>query len=205
MKTKLILFDIDRTLFDPSSFLNDFYESIHKTFNLSVDEIEKIKMYYEENKKENGYFYPNQFLDKVCESFTKIDKQKIEEIFWNVDLFNKNLYKDTPILNDLSKLAEIGIFSKGDLDFQIKKITPLKKYFNEDKINIFKNKIEKIEEVLEKYIDYEVYFVDNEIEILNKIRTINNDIKCILIERGNNSEDLDIIKIRSLEEIKNLL
>lgn len=205
MKTKLILFDIDRTLFDPSSFLNDFYENLYKNFDLSQDEIEKIKMLYEENKKENGYFYPDQFLNKVKESNKKIDKQKIDEIFWNVDLFSKNLYKDTPILSDLSKLAKIGIFSKGDLDFQIKKINLLKKYLDEDKINIFKNKIEKIEEVLEKYNDYEIYFVDNEIEILNKIRTINSDIKCILIERKNNTEDSDIIVIRSLEEIKNLL
>ncbi len=205
MKTKLILFDIDRTLFDPSSFLNDFYENLYKNFDLSQNEIETIKMLYEENKKENGYFYPDQFLNKVKESIEKIDKQKIEETFWNVDLFSKNLYKDTPILSDLSKLAKIGIFSKGDLDFQIKKINLLKKYLDEDKINIFKNKIEKIEEVLEKYNDYEIYFVDNEIEILNKIRTINSDIKCILIEREINTEDSDIIVIRSLEEIKNLL
>ena len=123
MKGKIILFDIDETIFNPESFLNDFYSRILKDSSLDSQDIKKIQGLYKITKEEHGYFSPDNFLNKISENFPKISQKSLRSTFWNVDLFNKNVYKDASVIKDLSRIANIGIFSKGDEYFQKQKIS----------------------------------------------------------------------------------
>ncbi len=206
MKGKVILFDIDGTLFDSSSFLKDFYKSLIDEFNISSDNLDAVKKIYIKNKKENGYFLPSTFLKKIANRFTSIKLNLLNKTFWNVDLFEKNLYKDSSIIKDLSRVAVIGIFSKGDYDFQKQKISFIADLLDGENIYIFSNKIGRIDEVLENYLDYQIYMIDNQMDVLEKAKDLFPNISTVLIDRNKSSEeDKDIIKIKTLNELKSII
>lgn len=205
MKGKIILFDIDDTIFNPDSFLGDFYNNISTELNLKQNDIEKIKEYYVETKNELSYFSPNLFLEKISANFPEIDADLLLKIFWNIDLFEKNVYKDASVIKDLSRIADIGIFSKGDENFQKQKIQFIINSINPEDIYIYKNKLEKINDILSNYKDFEIYLIDNEREVLEEVKKINSDVYTILIDRNNRFKNIDIIKIKDLTELKSLI
>ena len=203
MKSKIILFDIDGTLFDASSFLNVFYRILTSIFSLSKEDIDRVQIIYDQNKKENGYFHPSSFQSKITDKFPEVQGDKLQEILWNIDLFKQNVYKDTSVIESLSKVAKIGIFSKGDRDFQKKKLISLKDYIADEDIFIFPEKINKISEILYKYKDFQVFMVDNEIEVLIKVKNLFPKIETILIDRKNIYQEANkILKIKTLEGLK---
>src|SRR3989344_1726956 len=103
MKNKIILFDIDGTIFDSNSFLNDFCREASSQFGLSQKDVEEIKNIYTESKKDD-YFRPSDFLKKISIKFPLIKPDLVEKIFRDVDLFEKNVYKDTSIIKDLENI-----------------------------------------------------------------------------------------------------
>ena len=206
MKSRIVLFDIDGTLFDASSFLSDFYRNLTDVFDLSKENIDEIQKIYSQNREENDYFLPSSFQSKIIDKFPKVQEDKLQKILWNVDLFEKNVYKDTSVIKDLSNLAVIGIFSKGDKNFQKQKIFFLNKLLNDNNIYIFSNKTDRIKEVFEKYKDYIIYLVDNEGEVLFKAKSLFPNISAVLIDRKNQFQnDKNLIKIKDLNELKSLI
>lgn len=205
MKGKILLFDIDETIFNPGSFLENFYSEIVDSFNLSDKDLIEIKNIYIQVKEEYGYFSPADFLEKIIENHPEIDRFSLEKVFWNIDLFNKNVYKDASVIKDLGRIGNIGIFSKGEESFQKQKISFLLDTVEPDDIHVFKNKLDKISEVLDIYQDLNIYFIDNELEVLESIRKLNPDANLILIDRKNEYENSDIIKIKDLTELKGLI
>ncbi len=205
MKGKILLFDIDETIFDPQSFLNDFYSNLISILKLSESDIKRVENIYTDIKNEYGYFSPAPFLDKIIETFPNIDKVSLEKIFWNIDLFTKNVYKDASVIKDLGRIGNIGIFSKGEESFQKQKISFLSDLIETDDIHIFKNKIDRINDVLDNYQDLNIYIIDNEPDVLESVRKINSEAYLILIDRKNKYENSDIIKIKDLTELKSLI
>lgn len=166
---------------------------------------EDFKRIYEETKNEKGYFVPEIYLKKILETFPFVNKKTLETLFWNGKLFEKSLYEDAFSINFL-KNAGIGIFSKGDYTFQMKKLDFIKDIVDQRNIYIFPNKLEHINELLSNYKDYEVYFVDNEIEVLKSVQKADSAAKLILIDRSEELEDnVGVVKIKSLKELENLI
>lgn len=205
MKGKILLFDIDETIFNPQSFLTDFYDNLISDLKLKTSDIKRVENIYIEIKNENDFFSPIAFLDKILESFPDIDRISLEKVFWNIDLFTKNVYKDASVIKDLGRIGNIGIFSKGEESFQKQKISFLSDLIEADDIHIFKNKLDRINDVLDNYQDLNVYFIDNEIEVLESIKKINPEAYLILIDRNNEHGNSDIIKINDLTQLKSLI
>src|SRR3989344_3789437 len=72
------------------------------------------------------------------------------------------------VLGKLSKIAILGIFSEGDLEFQKKKLnqTGIEDYFEKDHTHIVLNKLSEFEKILRKYEDRITFFVDDKLSIL---------------------------------------
>lgn len=203
---KIIFFDVDRTLFDPGLFLKNFYDSLSQNFSLGNQVNERIQAIYEEVKNEKGYFIPKLFLKIINEEYPQCSLDKLNKTFWSIDLFEKSMYKDTPFIKKLASLATIGIFSKGDEEFQKYKLNFIKDLLDDKNVYIFPNKIAKIDEVFGKYSEYKTYFIDNEIEALEEVKKRFGDIITILIDRTNEYEDnKNIIKIKSFEELEGII
>lgn len=203
---KIILFDIDGTLFDVSKFLSLFYANLSSHFQLNNLDIENLQKLYDDTKKEAGYFIPSLFINKINSNFPQINKDTLEKLFWSADLFEKSMHKDVSVIKDLSNLATIGIFSKGDNKFQKYKLKFINCSINDKNIYIYPNKIDKINETLSYYTNCIIYLVDDRLDVLTKVKEINSDVKIILIDRnGRFSHNKDISRIKNLNEIKSIL
>lgn len=126
MKKKIVLFDIDYTLFD-----TDFFKKTNLRKHLVYDEVDDV-------------------------------------------------------LNRLSKIAKLGIFSEGELNLQKTKLlrTDIHKYFSKEHIHIVAKKDETLEGILRKYDDVMVFLVDDKLTILHQAKTIRPSLFTIWVKRG---------------------
>jgi FMN phosphatase YigB (HAD superfamily) len=103
----------------------------------------------------------------------------------NLEKFS--LYKEVlPVLELFPKNLEVGIFSKGEAEFQKLKLqkTGIQKYFQQKHVHIFENKNENLEKIINKYLNMKIYLVDDKLEVLCNAKKINSSIFTIWIERG---------------------
>lgn len=202
---KIIFFDIDGTLFNYLTFLDVFYKALTNKFGLSESDILKIKSIYEENKQQYGYFNYETFLTKIASVFN-LSPSNLNDTFWNVDLITKNLYKDTSDIKNFGDKAIFGIYSKGDKKWQKSKIKFMQPILGEENIYIFEDKLKNAEQVFNKYSEYEIFLIDDNLELLLKIRELFPNITGILIDRnGDKVVDSDIKRIETLSELQKIL
>ncbi len=117
----------------------------------------------------------------------------IDYTLFDTDTFKQSSLKDyllyeevIPVLERLSKRVELGIFSKGDIDFQHGKLqkTGLRKFFKSKNIHIFLEKEVNLENVLGKYKDFEIFLVDDRLKTLETAKNIMPSIFTIWVKRG---------------------
>lgn len=201
---KIAFFDIDKTLFDRTRFLDNFFEILSKDFNLTQIEVNNISDFYEEIKKEYGYFSYNALLIRIYEKLPNLNK-KLDYYFEqdNLDLF---LYEDCKILFEI-KDCRLGIFSKGDMQFQKAKIKKFENITTDDLIYIYHDKLQKLNELITKYIDSKLFFIDDNLTVLINAKDINPNVVTILIDRKNEFEKVNGIdfKLTSLSDIMPIL
>ena len=166
-KPKIILFDIDHTLFNTDLFREIIYKKLSKKLRLKNDDFflklikksEKIAI----NKKK--YFDPDFFIKTLiglANSKLKTDDLKSE--FWDESNFEKAIYPEaTSALNQIKrdKNISIGIFSRGQTKFQKKKIEILEESLDEEHVHIFINKLDQIGKIVNRYKDHQILIVDN--------------------------------------------
>lgn len=200
MTKKKIFFDIDGTLFDAKSLLLDLFSFIQTTENLKDDETELVKKIYTNTKNELGYFNPEEFINRLKISFKNISSDKIHKFLFSKSL-DRYLFADVSILKDLSEKFILGIFSKGDYDFQKNKLENIKNLLNKSDIHIFTNKINHSKEIINLNLDSRLLFVDDDISVLENLNLVSDEINLILINRKNLYNNPTFKTIRSLEEL----
>jgi FMN phosphatase YigB (HAD superfamily) len=109
------------------------------------------------------------------------------EYFKKSSLTKHKIYEEVKgVLERLSKIAILGIFSEGDLEFQRKKLnmTAIEGYFEKDNTHIVLNKLSEFKRVLKKYEDRITFFVDDKLSILSDVKKIFPKIVAIWVKRG---------------------
>lgn len=102
-------------------------------------------------------------------------------------LTSYNLYEEViDMLIRVGRIARLGIFSEGELDFQRTKLlkTDVIQHFLDENIHIVDSKDMMIREVLARYKDEDVYLIDDKLPILHAAKQIKNDIKTVWVKRG---------------------
>lgn len=186
---KIILFDIDYTLFDVGYFDTHFYtliapilllpeELLRKT---SVDIIIKVI-------KEEGFLdieiYLTQFLAKLHK---QEHKTHLEEILFGGSFFKDGFYKEAEeALQHLKGKAKLGIFSQGDERFQGAKVdqSGLKDFFEKDILYIKQNKLDFLPLLKEKHTKDLLYLVDDKPGVLYEFKKHIPSSCVIWIKRG---------------------
>ena len=118
----------------------------------------------------------------------------IDNTLFNTEKLKKSdrttyeLYEEVKeVLDKLSKIATLGIFSQGEIAFQNKKLqeTAIKDYFVEEHKHIVEYKIDVIKDILERYkSNAKVFFVDDWLGILGESKKIAPNIFTIWMKRG---------------------
>lgn len=188
MQNKIILFDIDYTLWDTKIYRQQFYRVISEKCLIEnryfIEEAEKL---YRDHIDKFKYFSPDIFAAKLISHFSlNIKQEELLKIILDKNIFVNALYPN--IEKTLEKLKKrgytSGIFSRGRLVFQAMKIEVLKNHFDEDHIYILEEKDKKIKKIIDKYRDYELFMVDDLPKILNFAKKTSSKVTTIWIKQG---------------------
>jgi len=99
-----------------------------------------------------------------------------------------SLYEEVyKTLEELSKIADLGIFSEGEIGFQKEKLlqTNIEKYFLKEHTYIFPEKIKALEDTFRKYgTDNQLFLIDDKLAILPPIKKEFPSVFTIWIKRG---------------------
>lgn len=109
------------------------------------------------------------------------------DTFKQSNLKKHSLYNEVKdILKQVSKIAQIGIFSEGKIDFQKEKLfhTDIHSLFDKDLIHIVEKKDEVLKKVLEKYQHKQLILVDDKLTVLYLAKKHFPNVKTIWIKRG---------------------
>ena len=90
------------------------------------------------------------------------------------------------VLDGLNEVATLGIFSKGESEFQKTKLkkTGMAKFFKKENIHIFDDKDINLIEVIDKYKDYKIFLVDDKLGILYSAKKHMPQVIAIWVKRG---------------------
>lgn len=118
------------------------------------------------------------------------------------------------VLEELEKIAILGIFSEGNIDFQKKKLkeTGIEKYFEEIHTHIVLDKFSELKKVFKKYEDKNIFFIDDKLITLFDAKKLFPKIFTIWVKRGFYAENQKDIKgfspdakVESLNEITKII
>src|SRR5258708_24749899 len=217
-KQKLVLFDIDYTLFDTAVYREQLFPALLQ--HLRVDNAkakEILQDIYYSHRKHVGHFDLAIIIEELIEALSlEADAEEVfQEFLYAEQTYAPALYeeaKDT--LQKLSELKDlrIGIFSGGRTDHQLQKINSLEKFFHKEHVHIFLVKEKEIEKVMKKYVNYQLFLVDDVLDILHNAKKANPDVTTVWSKRGRLAERVKEIPgftpdytITNLEEVVKIL
>lgn len=187
MKTsKVVLFDIDNTLFNTKRFRFALYKSIDKIIKGKRGK-KPSQAVYQNIRQELGYFDPEKFVAQIVKEHNIAESKKlIEETIWNKKNFEEGLYSETKqVLTQLAKRGiDVGIFSKGYTSFQKAKLAVIADLFTSEHIHIAVDKDIIFPKVIEKYKVQKLFLVDDALDVLYKAKKLRDDIFTIWVKRG---------------------
>lgn len=189
MNKKVVLFDIDFTLFNAKYYRDKFVELFQKEIGKTQRNFNQLaEEAYQSSKQKVGYFDPGKFIDELISLLNlKISKEKLEKIVSDQEVVNASLYDDVvTVLTKLSLNNDIilGIFSAGKISIQRPKIKLIEHLLKNENVHIYEfYKGNALPELLEKYKEYKLYFIDDIQSILKNAKDLNPNITTIWIKR----------------------
>jgi hypothetical protein len=211
---KIVLFDIDYTVFNTNVFRSNLYPLLAEKFGFSDLSlfIELAKEVGKETKEKIGYFNPETFLKLLKEKSKKdVPISELEDIFFDETLYIESLYEDArSVFQELvmKRDIQINIFSTGDKKFQMRKIAILKDMLHDDNLHIFVDKLKRLKDVLQQYEEYHIYMVDDLPTVLKEAKSFDKNITTIWMNRDKKLNEQDFVTnfkadyvVKNLEEI----
>lgn len=183
---KLILFDIDNTIFDSVYFRKDIFQKVSTALHAvgarkTVEEIEKI---VDNLIEQYGFFDPEMFVE-ILEHLNQKDKQKIKDIFINKEGMIPFIYEEMiELIAKFAELGEIGVLSQGETKYQLAKFASISHHFHKERIHIVPDKKSEMTNILNNYGGYKVYYVDDLLSMLSVAKKIRPDLVAIWSNRG---------------------
>lgn len=207
MKKGIILFDIDKTIFNTESMSKEIDRKIiellhHPDHKLILE----AKSQYKNTLTNERYFVPEDYIKILCKKINFNNKKSLEDIFYAKKyayIYKENVYEETfEIIDKLKNSYQLGIFSEGTSRFQNNKFYSmnLDKFFNKDLIFIVNEKDTK--EAIDK-IPKNAIVVDDK-ETICQFLT-DNGIRAIWLNRKDNRKSDSFKTIHSLLELLSIL
>ncbi|MBI2033127.1 MAG: hypothetical protein HYT10_01535 [Candidatus Levybacteria bacterium] len=189
MKQPLILIDIDNTLFDSGTFRQKLFTHLSKRiqkFGVKITP-EICQEIYNSHIQKYGLFVPDEFINALLENKGKKEGvlEIIEGALFDTKFMKSHFYQETfQVLEKLSAIGTLGIFSQGNTKFQNAKIKSIKHFFHKEHIHIVENKKNIFEKIISKYDAEKVYLIDDFLSILFSVKKRFPNVTVIWMKRG---------------------
>lgn len=192
-KQKIVLFDIDYTLFDVGYFYTELSKKLAQVLNIKESDVKKMLLKTaEEIILKEGHLNVEKFIKKIAAvSGKKEYENEIKKILFKSSFFKKGFYNEVEkSLKLITKIAKIGIFSKGDKKFQLAKIdqSGFKNYFDKNYIYIKYNKLKFLPFLKKKHVQDKVYLIDDKPGVIDEVKGFMPNIITIWLKRGKYTE-----------------
>jgi len=190
---KIVLFDIDYTLFNAQRFRDLFFNELANRIASpqKKEVLLLLEQVYEQAKKETNFFDPKSFLRLLQKklSFDDTELVSLEKTILKEEYLELSLYEETKeVIQTLAKQKDsiLGIFSWGYKPVQKEKIKRIMRFFNKKHIHIFEfDKIQAVAELLKKYTNKDqIFIIDDYQEVLREAKKLNKNIVTIWIQRS---------------------
>lgn len=193
-KQKIVLFDIDYTLFDVGYFDKYFHKKLSKLLKLKENVVRELSIkIIMDLVTEEAFLDIDKYLDKITSELNKKDyKKRIENLLFNSSFFKKGFYKEVEeTLRNVERIAKIGIFSQGDMKFQWAKIeqSGFKHLFDKDLVYIIKpRKLDFLQSLKKKHSKDRIYLVDDKPKVIHEVKENFSSVFTIWLKRGKYTE-----------------
>lgn len=190
MENKVILFDIDYTLFDVGKFRNLVFAMFQQLLP-EVQDVMAIAMQSYDEIRESGWFEASRFTKQFLSHIeTDVSPKVFKDVWSDTALLEAALYPEAEeILEQLDNDGfTLGIFSSGTNAFQKSKIVTVARFFEEEHIHIHEMKDEKLPDIVRKYSGKQVMLVDDYIPVIEKAKQADPGMTTVWMKRGRLSE-----------------
>ncbi|MDP3988463.1 MAG: sugar phosphate nucleotidyltransferase [Candidatus Levybacteria bacterium] len=144
------------------------------------------------NIEENTTYY-SKFQEIVATKKKKVVLFDIDYTLFDTKNFKDSNLKDHSLYNEVigvlekvSKVADLGIFSEGEVAFQKNKLvkTDIKKYFDKKHTHIVEKKDLSLEKILRKYEKDFLILVDDKLGVLHSAKNMMPSVFTVWVKRG---------------------
>ncbi|MCL5798157.1 MAG: HAD hydrolase-like protein [Patescibacteria group bacterium] len=200
IRKKIVLFDIDGTLFDSRFFGERVRTQFTKTLKIDLVEVENVSSKYFENLESGTDFHPQAFI-KFLAGKLAIKNAVLWKIFWeNEENYKKALYPEvTKTLCQLVTNNKLGIYSQGFRKFQLHKLSQsgILDFFQKEYIFISRRKLRPS---LTKSMPESSVIVDNHPGVVEKLNSTKR-FNIIWLNRISNEKMASIQTIKKLDDL----
>lgn len=207
MSKEIVLFDIDRTIFDTAGLTNFWVSSYAKIIDGATEE--DIRMALDDfigSLSADREFNPENFVEFVSARFNFKNPELLLDVVYGDD--NKHLYRELifpethEILEKLGERYRVGIFSEGTLKYQNYKFKSMEisQYLDEDLVFILDHKTNP--EVLSKIPEGAIVIDDKE-SVCRYLH--DNGVRVIWLNKKDTTKSKDFDTIFDLKEVVDIL
>lgn len=139
----LILFDVDKTLFDTSKLKAQFQPAFRDYLGITEVEFQKTYQQYTQQLKTSTDFDPVELARLFGQAY-QADAEALLQLFYTPEWFAQSIFPDVePTLTTLANTTTLGIFSEANSEFQRQKLelSGLTKWFVPEYSFIFRRKL----------------------------------------------------------------
>ncbi len=203
----IILFDIDRTIFDTNKLSVLLESGISKVIKkASVEEVRDAKKEFVSSLSADREFDPENLITFLCQKFDFYDRGSLMDVYYSTE--NKFWYKDLvfpevyEIIKKLKSKYRLGVYSEGTKRFQNYKFNSMgiSNLLDKDLIYIFEHKTNP-ESIFK--IPKEAIIIDDKESVCEYLA--DNGFKPIWLNNKDDGDSNKFTTIHSLTELPKLL
>lgn len=206
-KKGILLFDIDRTIFDTDRMNSVIDENVLRVLDTTdLEKVKKTNDIYKKTLSDSRKYVPDDYLKLLCKRFKFEDLGSLLDIYYAKEfayIYEESVFPETlEIFEKLIPFFRIGVFSEGTEKFQNNKFKSmnLDKYISKDLVFIFDNK--NNDTVLSK-IPKEAIVVDDKESVCDYLT--DNEIEAIWLNKKDDRVSDKFKTIHHLTELPSML
>lgn len=195
---RIILFDIDKTVFDTRASGKKYGQKLAERCHVGEEKIKESVESYRSQLESSTDFDPDELLARI-ETEYGVEKGNLEQVLF--DQSNFILFPESgAVLEKLAKTSILGLFSEGRQQWQKKKmeLTGIARFFDPKYVIVERRKMN--EESIKK-IPQGSTVIDDKRVVIERLKQLRPDLNLIWINRENEEKIEGVTNIKSLKDL----